>query len=167
MSLEDLLRARLRGEVVVVAVGNALRGDDAAALLLARALSPAPGLRVVEAEDAPERHLAAIAAGQPAVIVLVDAVDCGAAPAGVALLELEDLLPYAASGHRVPLAVIGHWLEQETGADVCVLAIQPARVGWGDPVTREVAQTAVLLAGTLNRILVDRAGPAELRGVVT
>jgi hydrogenase 3 maturation protease len=167
MSLEGVLAGRLHGEVVVVAVGNVLRGDDAAAVLLARALRPAPGLRVVEAEDAPERHLGAIVAGRPAVIVLVDAVDCGAAPAGVALLELADLLPYAAWGHRVPLAVIGRWLEQETAADVFVLAIQPARTGWGVPASREVTEAVGLLAGTLNRILAGRKAPAEHRGSLT
>jgi hydrogenase maturation protease len=159
MSLETLLARRLTGEVVVVAVGNVLRGDDAAAILVARGLRPAPGVRVVEAEDAPERHLGAIAAGRPAAIVLLDAVDCGAAPAAVALLELADLRPYAASGHRVPLAVIGHWLEHETGADVFVLAIQPAGTGWGEPVSQQVAEAVGLLAGTLNRVLARRAVP--------
>jgi hydrogenase 3 maturation protease len=158
MSLEGTLAARLRGRVTVLGIGNPLRGDDAAGCLVARNLSPAPGLRSIEAEDVPESHLGAVTASRPDTIVLVDAVDLGAPAGSLALVETSDLKGFTPTTHHVPLDVLARWLARETGADVVIAAVQPQRIGWGDPVSQEVGEAARLLAATLNRALASRAG---------
>jgi hydrogenase 3 maturation protease len=158
MSLEETLSARLRGRVTVVGIGNPLRGDDAAGCLVARGLRPAPGLEAIEAEEVPENHLGAVAASRPDTIVLVDAVDLGAAPGSLALVETRDLARYTPTTHRVPLDLLATWLARETGAEVLLVALQPRQTTLGEPVSAEVGEAARLVAATLNRALETRAG---------
>ena len=117
-ALQDALADRLRGRVVLVGVGNPLFGDDAAGCLVARALVGIPGLDVVEADDVPENHVIHIADGTPDVVVLVDAVDLGASPGSVAILEKEAMAQYEPSTHRVPLGLIAEIIQRSSGADV-------------------------------------------------
>jgi hydrogenase maturation protease len=69
-------------DVCVIGVGNALRGDDAAGLAVARALRDRlPGARVIESDG---DGAALIDAWQSArFVVLIDAVSSGAAPGTV------------------------------------------------------------------------------------
>jgi hydrogenase 3 maturation protease len=158
MSLEETLAARLRGRVTVVGIGNPLRGDDAAGCLVARGLRAAPGLEAIEVEEVPENHLGAVTASRPDTIVLVDAVDLGAAPGSLALVDTAELARFTPTTHRVPLDLLATWLARETGADVVIAAVQPRRIGWGEPVSPEVGESVRLLAATLNRALESRAG---------
>lgn len=71
-----------RGGAVVIGVGNALRGDDAAGLLAARAIAAErlPGVAVVESDGDPARLMDAWADAEIAVVL--DALAPGAEPAG-------------------------------------------------------------------------------------
>jgi hydrogenase 3 maturation protease len=158
MSLEQTLAARLRGRVTVVGIGNPLRADDAAGCLVARGLDPAPGLQSIEAEEVPESHLGAVTASRPDTIVLVDAVDLGASPGSLALVETSDLVGFTPTTHHVPLDILAHWLARETGAEVLLLAVQPRGTNLGDPVSPEVEEAARLAAATLNHALARRVG---------
>ncbi len=158
MSLEEALAARLRGRVTVVGIGNPLRADDAAGCLVARSLRPAAGLEAIEVEEVPESHLGAVSASRPDTILFVDAVDLGAAPGSLALLETRDLARFAPTTHHVPLDLLAHWLARETGAEVLLLAVQPRRMDLGAPVSPEVAEGVRLAAATLNQALACRGG---------
>jgi hydrogenase 3 maturation protease len=156
--LSEILTSRISGNVVVVGVGNPLRGDDAAGCLVAQALDGAPGVSVISAEEVPESYLGPVIAAQPDVVVLVDAVDLENAPGSVAILEMEELGSREASTHRAPLGLVADFLRHETGADVFLLAIQPVRLDFGYPVSSEVEESAASLA-LLLRALVEEAVP--------
>lgn len=70
------------GRAVVIGVGNALRGDDAAGLLAARAVAAAglPGVAVVESDGDPATLMETWADAEVAVVL--DALAPGAEPAG-------------------------------------------------------------------------------------
>ena len=157
-TLAELLASRLSGNVVVVGIGNPLRGDDVAGCLVAQALAGAPGVTVISAEEVPESYLGPVKAAHPDVVVLVDAVDLEAAPGSVAILEMEDLGSREASTHRAPLGLVAEFLRRETGADVFLRAIQPAHLGFGEPVSPEVEESATSLA-LLLRALVEEVVP--------
>jgi len=161
-TLPDALAARLAGHVVLVGVGNPLFGDDAAGCLVANGLAGAPGLEVVQADDVPERYVTQIADGAPDVVVLVDAVDLGALPGSVAVLEKEAMASYEPSTHRVPLGLIAEFIQRASGADVFVLAIQPGRVQLGADLSCEVARSVESLR-ELIRQLVTASGASAPR----
>jgi hydrogenase 3 maturation protease len=154
------LAERMRGRVVLVGIGNPLRGDDAAGCLLARMLAGAPGLSVVVSDDVPERDVLAIADAHPDVVVLADALDLGLAPGSVALVETAALAGYAPTTHRVPLALLADILRHASGADVLVLGIQPRQVEPGTVACEEVRAAVAALADQVREWAQEHAAPA-------
>ncbi len=170
MSLREELARRLSGRVVVVGVGNPLRGDDAAGCLVARRLRGAEGARVIEAEEVPESFVGDIAAAMPDVVALVDAVDLGAEPGAVAMLEREQVATYAPTTHRMPLSLVMEVVQRRTGADVFLIAVQPLTLAFGAKVSPEVSATVEVLAAVLSELLRApgvRPGDRHATGVVT
>jgi hydrogenase 3 maturation protease len=153
VTLREELAVRLSGTVVVLGVGNPLRGDDAAGCLLARRMRDTPDVRVIEAEEVPESFVGDIAAAAPDVVVLVDAVDLGAAPGTVAVLEPDDVAAYAPTTHRLPLSLVMDVVQRRTGADVFLIAVQPLSLEFGAPVTPQVEAGVELLAAVLSELL--------------
>jgi hydrogenase 3 maturation protease len=159
MSLGTELAVRLRGTVVVVGIGNPLRGDDAAGSLLARRLCSSAGVQVIDAEDVPEAYLGRIKAARPDTVVLVDAIDFGAPPGAIALLEPGQLAERATATHSVPLDLLAGLIARETRAQVLLLAIQPFHVGFGNALNEDVAASVAALAVLLDHALA--MSPAE------
>lgn len=153
MSLRDELAELLSGAVVLVGVGNPLRGDDALGSLLAGRLAGRVGARVVDAEDVPENHIYAVIGLRPDTVVFIDAVDLGAAPGAAALLGPDDVARYPASTHRVPLSLLIDVVRRETGSRVSVLAVQPRHTELGRPPSAEVETSLDWLAGTIAELL--------------
>jgi hydrogenase 3 maturation protease len=152
------LRARLRGEIVVVGIGNPLRGDDGVGSLVARHLLCAqmregpPSLRVIDAEEIPEAFLGPITRPAPETVVLVDAVNMGGVPGTTALLEMEDVAGREAFTHSAPLTLLARFIRSETGADVLLIGIQPGHRRLGGPPSPEVTAAALSLAGILDSV---------------
>ncbi|OFV79707.1 MAG: hypothetical protein A2Y78_05380 [Acidobacteria bacterium RBG_13_68_16] len=164
MTLADELAARLSGNVVVVGVGNPLRGDDAAGCLVARRLHGTPGVRVIEAEEVPESFVGDIAAAVPDAVALVDAVDLGREPGAVAVLEKEQVAKYAPTTHRMPLSLVMEVAHRRTGADVFLIAVQPSRLAFGAAVSPEVSESVELVAALLSRLIRAREAAAARDG---
>jgi hydrogenase 3 maturation protease len=160
MSLAKELTDRLDGVVVVVGIGNPLRGDDAAGCELARRLQDRSGALVIDAEEIPEAYLFRIVKAHPDTVLLVDAVDLGAAPGSLALIEAEQLAGYCPSTHRVPLRLLMECLRRVSAADVFLVAVQPGRIGLAEPMSAEVVAGITHLAETLEDLL-----PATPAGV--
>lgn len=160
MTLADELAARLSGSVVVVGVGNPLRGDDAAGYLVARRLRGTPGMCVIEAEEVPEDFVGDIAAAAPDVVALVDAVDLGREPGAVAILEKEQVATYAPTTHRMPLSLVMEVAHRRTSADVFLIALQPSRADFGTAMTPEVSDTVERLAEMLAELVQARGARA-------
>lgn len=153
MSLAKKLAGRLRGSVVVVGVGNPLRGDDAAGCEVALRLQGRSAALVLNAESVPESELVRIAMAHPDTVMFVDAVDLGAAPGSLAVLEARQMAHYGPSTHRVPLRILMECVRRDTGADVFVVAVQPRNVEFGEPMSAKVAAGVALLAETIEDLL--------------
>jgi hydrogenase maturation protease HycI len=153
MSLARKLASRLTGSVVVVGVGNPLRGDDAAGCELAQRLQGRTAALVLNAESVPESELVRIAMALPDTVMFVDAVDLGTAPGSLAVLEAEQMANYGPSTHRVPLRILMECVRRDTVADVFLVAVQPRNVGFGEPMSAEVAASIALLAETIEDLL--------------
>jgi hydrogenase 3 maturation protease len=152
VTLQHELADRLSGPVVVVGIGNPLRGDDAAGCLLARRLRGAPGVSVIEAEEVPESFLGDIAAAAPGTVVLADAVDLGAEPGAVAVLERQQVAAYVPTTHRLPLSLVMDVVQRRTGANVFLIAIQPVDLAFGAALCPEVAASVDLVAALLSQL---------------
>src|SRR5690606_4269264 len=95
-----------RPRVAVVGIGHDLRGDDGAGVAVARLLHLELGsdgpVQVVVGGHAPENQVGALRRLRPALVLLVDAADMGAAPGSVRWLDWHDTTGFSASTHTLP-----------------------------------------------------------------
>lgn len=152
MDLKEQLAAAIQGNVVVMGIGNPCRGDDAAGSLLAQMLSDAPGVRVIDAQEVPENYFRQVVDERPDTVVLIDSVDLKSAPGSVALLDKEQVAGYWPSTHRVPITLLMDYLERETHAHLCLIAIQPRHTAFMEPMSGEVHSSVASIAEVLNEV---------------
>jgi len=153
MSLEEQLAAWIQGNVVIVGVGNPLRGGDAAGSLVSRQIAASRAVSVIDAQDVPENYVAAVVNCRPDTIVLIDSVDLGSEPGSVALLDRNQIAGYWPSTHRVPLSLLMSVFERETHARVFVIAIQPGHTEFLQAMNDAAGASVAQVAGVLNRAL--------------
>jgi hydrogenase 3 maturation protease len=165
MDFEDKLANGLGGVVVVMGIGNPLRGDDAAGSLVARRIEARPNVCVIDAQDVPEEFVVRVVDQRPDTIVLIDSMDLGSAPGSVAFLGADQLAEYWPSTHRVPLGSLMRIIERETGARVVGIGIQPAHTEFLEPLSDAVAASVAEVADALNAALA-RGRAAVLKGEV-
>jgi len=142
----------------VVGLGNAMRGDDAVGLIVARHLRELlPAADVIERSGEPAGLLEALGEGAEAV-VLVDAVLSGGLPGEVHRLDASDVaLPIAASAstHGLGLAEtieLGRALGR-LPARLLVYGIEGRSLELGAPLSPEVASAAVVVAAEIRQLL--------------
>jgi len=162
MNLREQLVAALQGNVVVMGMGNPCRGDDGAGSRTAQRICGAAGVHVIDAQDVPENYLRQIVRHRPDTILLIDAVEMGSPPGSVALLGKDQTKEFWPSTHRVPMSLVVKYLEQETQAQIFLLAIQPAQTDFMQPMSAEVAGIIDSVAALLNQVLSQRGDVTEL-----
>ena len=130
-SLQNLLNRQTTDvHIAIVGIGNTLRSDDAAGLLVARALAtsrllpdPKPVL-VIDAGHAPENCTAQLRRFAPDVVLLIDAVEMGEAPGHIRWVEMDEIEGMSASTHSLPLSMLASFLNWELKCEVTLLGIQ-------------------------------------------
>jgi hydrogenase 3 maturation protease len=155
MSLAKTLQSRLAGarSIAVLGVGSELRADDAAGMLVARAVADLAGdvpparLRAFFGETAPENLTGEIRAFAPSHVLIVDAAMMNRPPGFIAVLQESDLGDAASvSTHGLPLNVVAKYLRAQQACEVTIVAIQPLSLEWGQGVSQAVAASARELA---------------------
>jgi hydrogenase 3 maturation protease len=152
----------VRGRVVVVGVGNALRADDAAGPLLAESLRRRFPDRVFDVAEVPENYLGLIRRARPDTILLIDAADFGGEPGDMRIASEEDVAGFAGGTHAAPLSMFMALAAAETGAEVRLLAVQVKSTRLGGTMCEEVRAAVEALVPQLEAIL-SRDDP-ERRG---
>jgi hydrogenase 3 maturation protease len=151
----------LRGRIIIAAVGNELRADDAVGLAVADLLEKhgdfgesGPPVHVLRCGSAPENWTGKMEKLRPDCILLLDATDMGEEPGTFRLIPVDQLTGTAFSTHRLPLSKLAKYLEDRTGASAAVLGIQPARLTLGEEMSSDLRAAAEHLA----RILLEAIG---------
>jgi hydrogenase 3 maturation protease len=145
--------------LVVLCIGNDLRGDDGAGPLVAAALCDRFPGRVFDGGQAPESFLGPIRRARPGSVVIVDAADFGAAPGEMRVFsatEAASAAPGIASllgTHAPPLSILMELIAGETGATAHLVAIQAGTTAFGAAMTAEVAAAARSLVDELAILL--------------
>ncbi len=135
-----------------------MRSDDAAGMLVARALSQreyaADHVLIVEAGHAPENNTAELRRFAPNLVLLVDAADMGKDPGTVAWIAEDDIDGMSASTHSLPLSMLVKYLTLELGCKVRLLGIQLRSNEVGETVSAEVLQAVEEIAEGLDEVMV-------------
>jgi hydrogenase 3 maturation protease len=160
--LRDDLKARLQGTVLVVGIGNTLRGDDGFGPRMIERLEGKVSARLLDVGEVPESYLGRLLEQKARTILVLDAADIGEAAGTVTILEADDLAGCNVSTHQMPLELFFRYLRENTRADVFALGVQPKQIALGSEMSPEVESTA----GILSEVLIDLLGeaPAQISG---
>lgn len=132
--------------IAVLGVGNSWRSEDAAGLLVARALSTCEcaahpdRFLSIEAGPAPENRTAELRKFTPEVVLIIDAAEMGETPGTIRWIAAEEIDGMSASTHSLPLSMLAHYLELELDCDIRFLGIQVGSNEVGETVSAKVLQ---------------------------
>ncbi len=154
--LEDLIAGR---KIVVLGVGNDLRGDDGFGPALGARLEGRVAATVFLTHDLPEDYAVKAADLRPDVVLLLDAADLGAEPGRVRLIRAQDIPPTPGVTHRPSLEMMARFLELDAGAETWVLGVQPdmEHLGLG----AEMSATVARAVDELEPLLLELLGAGE------
>ncbi len=137
--LENLVSGR---KIVLMGVGNELRGDDAFGVILGERIEHRIAARVFVTHDLPEDYAVKAADEKPDAVLVLDAIDFRGEPGDVHLVAAKDVPPTPGVTHRPSLEMMARFIELDAGAETWVLGVQPQmdRLGIGDEMSEPVAR---------------------------
>jgi len=141
------------GRVIVVGVGSTVRSDDGAGPAVVGRLAGEFPDDVIDAGQAPENYVAPIRRAGPSAVILVDAADFGGTPGEVRTARASDVEGLMMDTHAAPLSMFMRILNEETGADVRLVAIQAGSMEFGEGFGPEVSAAVDEVTRELGAIL--------------
>jgi len=142
--------SRLRGsDTVILGVGHILKGDDGIGPLVCENLTGDVSAKVIDAGTVPENYVRPIIRAAPANLLVIDAIDFGAAPGRVRVYRPDEVSDFAFSTHALSLHLFVNMLRQDIDVEVFLLGIQPGCIRLGEPVSPPVWESVQRVAGIL------------------
>jgi hydrogenase 3 maturation protease len=139
----------LKGKVVFLGVGNILRSDDGFGPALIEKLKGNTEAICIDAGTAPENYAGKIIKEKPDTIVIFDAAHLDLAPGEFDILKKDEIVRSGFTTHDQSPSMFIEYLENETEADIYMLAVQPENVSFGeemsDSVQKAIEEIALLL----------------------
>lgn len=132
------LKSILKGKVVIVGIGNILRGDDGFGPALISRLQGKLKALCIDAGTAPENYTGKIVKGNPNTILLVDALHLDKNAGEFELLKKEDIVKVGFTTHDISPNMFIEYLEKNTAANIYMLGVQPKSVSFGEEMSDEV-----------------------------
>ena len=141
------LGLRLTGKrILLLGVGNRLRGDDAVGSLLVEGLQGQVDIPTIDAGDVPENYLGPIEESGAEVVLVVDAADFGGKVGDVAIFDIEQVQGMSVSTHTTNLGLMFKVIPSEKRPQVIMLGIQPGKLELGQGLSEPVRVTMENLA---------------------
>ena len=131
----------LKGKIVIVGIGNPLRGDDAFGPALIERLRGKRGIVCIDAGSSPENYTGKIVQENPDVLLLVDAVDLGRQPGEYEILEKDAIIKSGFTTHDMSPRMCIEYLESQTTAPIYMLGIQPHNISLGEGLSDQVEKS--------------------------
>lgn len=144
MNFSDLkndLKIYPSDKIVFVGLGNQLRQDDAAGLLLTKEIRESKFFikaKFLFAGITPENYLKQILENNPKLVVFIDAADFGATPGTISWIEGNKIEEIAISTHTYSISLIEKYLKLSNNLDIKYLVIQPESMQFNEPATVKV-----------------------------
>ncbi len=172
-SWQNSLRARLakhpRPKVAILGIGNELRGDDAAGVIVARELNNArSGLPnpsgahetlIIEAGAAPEAFTGQLRRFAPDLVIMIDAAQLNEPPGVIRLIEWQDTIGLSASTHSLPLNVIAQYLISELSCEIIIIGLQSEANAFDTPLSPAMRRAVDDVIGELRSIGIEPEPP--------
>jgi hydrogenase 3 maturation protease len=139
--------------VVILGVGNPLRGDDGFGPALVARLKGRVKAVCLDGGSAPEIYAGKIVKEKPGTILMVDALHLGRRPGEYAVLRKDEIARSGFSTHDISPNLLLDYLAEETGAEIYMLGVQPESLRFGLELSEPVRQTLKKLEEELIRCM--------------
>lgn len=135
------LRHILKGKIVIIGIGQTLRGDDGFGPALIERLKGRVKAVCLDAGTSPESYSGKIAKEAPDTILLVDAVHLGLKAGACEILEKSDILESGFTTHDISPRMFIAYLKRQTKAAIYMLGVQPQNLTLGERISDAVKKT--------------------------
>ncbi len=128
--------------MAILGVGNELRGDDAAGVVLVRALQRQigrvpEGVLLLDAGCAPENFVGTLRRFEPKVVLLIDAAQLDESPGTLRVLDVAQAQG-ALSTHSFSPRLFARYISTALPCEILILGIQPSDTALGAPLSPRV-----------------------------
>ena len=103
----------------------------------------------IDAGSAPENYTGKIVKELPDIIILIDAAHLDLAPGEYEVLRKEEIVKSGFTTHDLSPNMFIEYLENETHADIYMLAVQPESINFGEDMSDSVKNTLEELTALL------------------
>jgi len=116
-------------KVLILGIGNRMRGDDGVGSILAERLGKKKlDIPIIDAGDVPENYLGPIEASGADLVLVLDAADLGAGPGDLSLIKMTQLKKMGVSTHTANLGLVFQVIPKPRRPDAVLVAIQPEQL---------------------------------------
>jgi len=141
--IRDLFTPSKKGPLLVITIGNSFRSDDGVGLYIARKINTCKkNVIILDAGNKPESIIDKVIQTKPGKVIIIDAANFGGMAGEIRLIEKNDIADTSLSTHSFPLNIIARIIEEDTGADVSFLGIQPKSVQLTEGLSKPVKRAA-------------------------
>ena len=128
-------------KIVFVGLGNWMRCDDAAGLVLTEQIENSGAFynsHFIKADTTPENCLARILQHDPQLIIMIDSADWGGSPGDITWISNEKIDNANISTHSYSISLIEKYLKANGPSEVKYLVIQPYKMDFGFALSEQV-----------------------------
>ncbi|MCD6096364.1 MAG: hydrogenase maturation protease [Thermoprotei archaeon] len=142
LGLEKVFKIAHEKRILVVTLGNELRGDDSLGVKLAEALcKQGLGDKLLNAGIMLENLISVIIRRRPEVVIFVDAIDANLNPGEIVVYDFDEdfkeITPLTT--HKLPLKVIAKFIRKElSDVKIFLIGVQVKSYEFGDEMSEEV-----------------------------
>ena len=140
--MENIFKNIFTGKVVIVGIGNIMKGDDAfGPALIERLKKKKTNTVLIDAGNSLEKYTGKIAKENPDTILFVDATHLDEEAGKYQVLMPEDIIKSALTTHDISPAMIIDYLKNQTKAKIYMLGVQPKNISLGEGMSESVKKT--------------------------
>jgi hydrogenase 3 maturation protease len=155
--IRDVLTEVAKDKTVIVCIGNTLKSDDGAAIVLYEKIVGKIHAELINAATVPESYIRRITKLAPSTVVLVDSVDFEGLDGQIKAFTTEQIPEVAFSTHVMSLRLFTDMLERETQAKIIFIGIQPQTLKLGTGLSGSVKSAVNELSELLIAIFGDNS----------
>lgn len=143
----------LKGKIIILGIGNVMKGDDGAGPLLISRLKGKTKANLLDCQEVPENYTQPIIEARPDNIVIVDAADWNGPGGEIRLINEKDINNMSFSTHDSSLQIFISYLKKHLpDIQIIIIGIQPKRKGFMDSLSPEVGKTIDELSNLMEKI---------------
>lgn len=138
-NIKEIFKVNSKQKLLIITIGNILRSDDGIGPFIAKAVGQLPGnIKIYNVDKNPEKMIDAASDFLPDRIVIIDAANFRGKPGEIREIPSELIPDSALSTHTFPLKAIFKIIEEDTGAEIHFIGIQPKIMSMGETMSEEV-----------------------------